>query len=78
VIADMSSDLMTDVFDPSACAMAYAHAQKNIGFVGLAGHRSLGGCRASLFNGVTHEAVDRLVGFMDDFARRNQQEALGE
>ncbi len=202
VIADMSSDLMTDVFDPSACDMAYAHAQKNIGiagvtlvivrkslldgiaarprelpaildyrthaahgsnyhtpptfslyvtwlmlgwikdefgslaalgavnrrkaatlydfidaspfyrplaergsrsvtnvtftlpserlhgrfleaadkagFVGLAGHRSLGGCRASLFNGVTQDAVDQLVGFMDDFARRNQQETFDE
>jgi len=202
VIADMSSDLMTDVFDPSACDMAYAHAQKNIGiagvtlvivrkslldgiaarprelpaildyrthaahgsnyhtpptfslyvtwlmlgwikdefgslaalgavnrrkaatlydfidassfyrplaergsrsvtnvtftlpserlhgrfleaadkagFVGLAGHRSLGGCRASLFNGVTQDAVDQLVGFMDDFARRNQQEDFDE
>lgn len=202
VIADMSSDLMTDVFDPSACDMAYAHAQKNIGiagvtvvivrkslldsitagppelpafldyrthaahgsnyhtpptfslyvtwlmlgwieeefggltglgavnrrkaatlydfldaspfyrplaepgsrsvtnvtftlpseqlhrrfleaadkagFVGLAGHRSLGGCRASLFNGVTQGAVDRLVDFLDDFTRRNQQEAFSE
>jgi len=202
VIADMSSDLMTDVFDPSACDMAYAHAQKNIGiagvtlvlvrkslldgiaarprelpaildyrthaahgsnyhtpptfslyvtwlmlgwikdefgslaalgavnrrkagtlydfidassfyrplaergsrsvtnvtftlpsgrlhgrfleaadkagFVGLAGHRSLGGCRASLFNGVTQDAVDQLVGFMDDFARRNQRETFDE
>jgi hypothetical protein len=27
VIADMSSDLMTDTFDPSACDMAYAHTQ---------------------------------------------------
>jgi phosphoserine aminotransferase len=202
VIADMSSDLMTDVFDPSACDMAYAHAQKNIGiagvtlvivrkslldginadpravpaildyrthaahgsnyhtpptfslyvtwlmlgwieeefgglaalgavnrrkaatlydfldacplyrplaergsrsvtnvtftlpseqlhrqfleaaekagFVGLAGHRSLGGCRASLFNGVTQDAVTRLVDFMDDFAGRNRQEAFSE
>jgi phosphoserine aminotransferase len=202
VIADMSSDLMTDVFDPSACDMAYAHAQKNIGiagvtvvivrkslldginadpcelpaildyrthaahgsnyhtpptfslyvtwlmlgwieeefgglaalgavnrrkattlydfldtcpfyrplaergsrsvtnvtftlpseqlhcqfldaadkagFVGLAGHRSLGGCRASLFNGVTQDAVGQLVDFMDDFARRNREKAFSE
>jgi phosphoserine aminotransferase len=56
----------------------FLEAADKAGFVGLAGHRSLGGCRASLFNGVTQEAVDRLVGFMDDFARRNQQEAHGE
>jgi phosphoserine aminotransferase len=41
------------------------------GFVGLAGHRSTGGCRASLFNGVTQGMVDRLVEFMRDFEQRN-------
>lgn len=40
------------------------------GFVGLAGHRSVGGCRASLFNGVTQGMVERLVEFMRDFERR--------
>jgi phosphoserine aminotransferase len=42
------------------------------GFAGLAGHRSAGGCRASLFNGVTQEMVDRLVDFMDTFEQRNR------
>ncbi len=42
------------------------------GFAGLAGHRSTGGCRASLFNGVTQEMVDQLVDFMDAFAERNR------
>jgi phosphoserine aminotransferase len=35
LIADMSSDLMTDMFDASACDMAYAHAQKNMGIAGV-------------------------------------------
>lgn len=43
------------------------------GFVGLAGHRSVGGCRASLFNGVTQEMVGQLVDFMDGFEQRNRQ-----
>ena len=44
------------------------------GFAGLAGHRSAGGCRASLFNGVTQEMVDRLVDFMHTFEKRNWQQ----
>ncbi|SIS99665.1 3-phosphoserine/phosphohydroxythreonine transaminase [Alicyclobacillus vulcanalis] len=41
------------------------------GFVGLKGHRSVGGCRASLYNAVPVEAAERLAQFMDDFARRH-------
>jgi phosphoserine aminotransferase len=40
------------------------------GLVGLAGHRSVGGCRASLYNAVTLEAVEDLVAFMHAFERR--------
>ncbi len=41
------------------------------GFKGLKGHRSAGGCRASLYNAFSQEGVDALVGFMEDYARRN-------
>jgi phosphoserine aminotransferase len=40
------------------------------GFSGLGGHRSIGGLRASLYNGLTLGAVEKLVDFMDDFRRR--------
>jgi phosphoserine aminotransferase len=40
------------------------------GMVGLAGHRSVGGIRASLYNAVSPEAGETLAGFMRDFARR--------
>ena len=40
--------------------------------VGLAGHRSTGGIRASLYNAVSVEAVEQLVAFMDDFAARHR------
>ena len=43
------------------------------GFSGLAGHRSTGGVRASLYNGLTLEAVEQLVGFMEDFWRQHRQ-----
>jgi phosphoserine aminotransferase len=37
----------------------------------LAGHRSVGGMRASIYNAVPLEGVQALVNFMDDFAQRN-------
>ncbi len=37
----------------------------------LAGHRSVGGMRASIYNAVPLEGVQALVKFMDDFAQRN-------
>ncbi len=40
------------------------------GFSGLAGHRSTGGIRASLYNGLSLSAVEKLVEFMEDFQRR--------
>ena len=41
------------------------------GFGGLKGHRSVGGCRASLYNAVTVEAVEALVEFMKVFEKEN-------
>lgn len=37
------------------------------GFTGLSGHRSTGGVRASIYNGLTLQAVEKLVDFMEDF-----------
>lgn len=41
------------------------------GFINLAGHRSVGGLRASLYNGVPLAGVEALVGFMDKFKETN-------
>lgn len=43
-----------------------AEAQKE-GFIGLKGHRSVGGIRASIYNAVTMESVEALVSFMKEF-----------
>jgi phosphoserine aminotransferase len=40
------------------------------GMGGLKGHRSVGGCRASIYNATPLEAVKALVDFMEEFARR--------
>ena len=41
------------------------------GLVGLKGHRSVGGCRASIYNASTLEAVEALVSFMAEFERKH-------
>ena len=45
-----------------------AEAQKN-GFIGPKGHRSIGGCRASIYNAVTIDSVKSLVAFMREFEK---------
>ncbi len=42
-----------------------------IGLNGLKGHRSIGGCRASIYNAFPEAGVDKLVNFMADFAGKN-------
>ena len=38
---------------------------------GLKGHRSVGGCRASIYNATSLEAVKALVAFMKEFEKKN-------
>ena len=47
-----------------------AEALEN-GLSGLKGHRSVGGCRASIYNAVDMAAVQSLADFMRSFARKN-------
>jgi phosphoserine aminotransferase len=44
---------------------------KQAGLVTLAGHRSVGGMRASIYNAMPEEGVQALVDFMGDFSRRH-------
>ena len=37
---------------------------------GLKGHRSVGGCRASIYNATSIEAVKSLVEFMSNFEKK--------
>lgn len=45
----------------------FLSAANKAGFYGLKGHRSVGGCRASLYNAVSLEDVEKLVQFMQGF-----------
>jgi len=50
---------------------AFLAAAKDARVLGLKGHKSVGGMRASIYNAVSLDAVRALVGFMNDFAKRN-------
>ncbi len=41
------------------------------GLVSLAGHRSVGGMRASIYNAMPEEGVDALIAFMSEFEKRH-------
>lgn len=46
------------------------HAVKN-GLGGLKGHRSVGGCRASIYNATGFDAVNDLISFMKEFEKKS-------
>jgi phosphoserine aminotransferase len=41
------------------------------GFIGLKGHRSVGGIRVSMYNAVSPDHIRTFIHFMQDFARKN-------
>jgi phosphoserine aminotransferase len=50
----------------------FVNDAKKAGFIGLKGHRSVGGCRASLYNAMSLAGVNELTKFMEKFARENK------
>ena len=50
---------------------AFIKASLSKGFGGLKGHRSVGGCRASIYNATSLAAIESLVDFMKTFERDN-------
>ena len=48
----------------------FVKAAEAAGFVNLKGHRTVGGMRASIYNAMPKEGVEKLVAFMKDFERR--------
>lgn len=46
------------------------------GLIDLAGHRSVGGCRASLYNAMPMEGVDALISLMTSFKHENPEAKL--
>ncbi|MDN5874183.1 MAG: 3-phosphoserine/phosphohydroxythreonine transaminase, partial [Sinobacteraceae bacterium] len=48
---------------------AFLKGAEGAGMVGLKGHRSVGGMRASLYNALPEAAVSALIDYMREFAR---------
>jgi phosphoserine aminotransferase len=44
---------------------------RDAGMFGLKGHRSVGGCRASIYNAMEPEGVETLARFMEEYAEKN-------
>ena len=49
----------------------FVEEAKAAGFENLKGHRSVGGMRASIYNAIPIEGVEKLVEFMEDFEKKN-------
>lgn len=58
----LADDSLTDAFVAEAAKAGYSE---------LKGHRSVGGCRASIYNAFPYEGVEALAQFMADFQARN-------
>ena len=50
---------------------AFVDAAKKAGFVNLKGHRVVGGMRASIYNAMPVEGVEKLVEFMSNYEKEN-------
>lgn len=64
----MNVPFVTD--DDELNAKFVAEAAAN-GLVNLKGHRTVGGMRASIYNAMPYEGVEKLVNFMADFEKKN-------
>ncbi len=50
---------------------AFVKAAAEAGFVNIKGHRSVGGMRASIYNAMPVEGVEKLVAFMQEFEKQH-------
>ena len=66
-IASVGLDLFSSDYNANA---AFEEAKK-AGFENLKGHRSVGGMRASIYNAMPKEGVEKLVEFMKKFEEEN-------
>lgn len=58
---------------PEELEKKFAKEAEAAGLVGLPGHRSVGGCRASIYNAMPIDGVKELVRFMEKFEKENKK-----
>ena len=69
-----SRSLMNVTFttpDPELDALFASEAAKQ-GMVNLKGHRLVGGIRASIYNAMPQEGINKLVAYMDEFRKEHE------
>lgn len=57
--------------EAAALDKAFLKGSEALGMLGLAGHRSVGGFRASMYNALPLESAKALADYMADFAKKN-------
>lgn len=69
--ADRSQMNVTFRLTNEALEEKFVKESKAAGLIGLKGHRAVGGIRASIYNAMPLEGVERLVDFMHEFQAKN-------
>ena len=71
-VKDDRSLMNVDFFLPTEeLTDKFVKEAKAAGMVGLKGYRDIGGIRVSMYNAVTVANVETLVGFMEEFVKKN-------
>ncbi|MFT4975959.1 MAG: phosphoserine aminotransferase [Myxococcota bacterium] len=72
-VAEGSRSIMNPTWGSPSAALdkTFVSEAADAGLLGLKGHRSVGGLRASIYNACELSSVQALIGFMQDFERRH-------
>jgi len=71
-VKDDRSLMNADFFLPTEdLTAAFVSEAKKAGMVGVKGYRDIGGIRISMYNAVTVANIETLVGFMEEFVKKN-------
>jgi len=76
-VAEKDRSLMNVVFvtGDEGLDKKFTQTAKAEGLYNLAGHRSIGGMRASIYNAMPMAGIDKLIGFMKEFEVENRGQA---
>ena len=73
-VREKDRSIMNCVFVPGDADLdkKFVAEAKEAGMINLNGHRSIGGMRASIYNAMPEEGVDKLIEFMQKFEQENK------
>lgn len=71
-VKDRSKMNVTFRITPGELEAKFIKEAEELGLIGLKGHRSVGGCRASIYNAMPLQGIQELVRFMEKFEKENK------